>query len=333
MSDFVLEQDHVDQFSKCLNSFLAKKNLQVYSHIRPDGDSIGSQIALVRVLKSLGADVSMVLPPEIPAHLLDFIGDTPVSQPSVDATVIVLDCSSLDRVTTYSQDIQDTAVIFNFDHHKTNSLFARENMVYPDACSTTHALATFFRKLDYFVDSITATALYLGIYTDTGQFKYSRTNSSVFDICSWLCQKGVNPEFVANTIFNQNTLEHYQVQNRFVDTIELELDGRFSLGVLSHKDFLDNNLSPSPTNRDCAELLRTIRGVIVSAYIEEFPDGDLKCSLRSNHLRYPVDAIAVYYGGGGHPQAAGVMVSANLQQFKEELKGKILELLDSVDAK
>lgn len=327
MSNLLTISDtEVQEFYQHLTS-LPSSGVQICSHIRPDGDSIGSQIALFRVLLSMGISAHLIIPPEIPDHLIDYLEGAAIQEPKTDEPLVLLDCSDTDRVFTFAPQLKNNPILLNIDHHGTNQKFAEANYVYPDACSTTHLLCELIRRLDLRMDSVTANALYLGIFTDSGQFKFTRTNAHVFDTCAWLCEQGAQVEKVASSIFNQNSLDHYRIQTGFVDSIEMKLDGQFAMGILSHESFSQSNTPPFPANRDCAELLRTLKGVTVSAYIESLPTGEYKCSLRSNDPSYPIDQISLLLGGGGHSQAAGATVAKPLNEIKEILTSEVAKLL------
>tara|TARA_B100001093_G_scaffold83799_3_gene75309 strand:+ start:2406 stop:3419 length:1014 start_codon:yes stop_codon:yes gene_type:complete len=323
-----IDEETLIDFSNSFKSLKSHSEIIVCSHIRPDGDSIGSQIALVRTLRQLGIPASMLLTPEIPEHLLEFVGDTPIAKITENPSpVIILDCSDCERVFCYAPKLKNREILLNIDHHETNSRFGKKQFLKPEACSTSHLLAEVFNRLKIEIDPTSANALYLGIYTDSGQFKYSRTNSSVFDTCSWLCKKGVNPEKIALSILNRNTLSHYRIQTQFLETIRLELDERVAIGILDLLH-LPPDTNPFPANRECAELLQRLSGVVLSVYIEKVKNNLLKFSLRSNDHRYPIHEIALSYGGGGHPQAAGGTATLSEDEFIAEVVEKLALILE-----
>ena len=202
MTHFLSESE---SFSKVLQS-LKNKSVLVLGHRRPDGDCIGSQVALTRVLNQEGVLAQAVNADPVPRTLQKFLRDTSILRPDEvtgdDYLIITVDCADHKRV---GIDLIDRfpKVFLNVDHHVSNTRFAENNFVLSEASATAEILAKFFFDSGYLVNKNTADALYLGICTDTGQFCYSATNASVFEVCRRLCEAGGSPSEVAHELYER----------------------------------------------------------------------------------------------------------------------------------
>ncbi|MEM9018623.1 MAG: DHH family phosphoesterase, partial [Verrucomicrobiota bacterium] len=190
---------HRQTFQELISSWSGKK-LAVCGHLRPDGDCIGSQVALCRFLKDQGIEAVAVQEDHIPKNLEGFIGDTPfVSANDFDSEgweAVTVDCADAARIgKSLREKLPDT--LFNVDHHISNPEYAEHNLIVPHSCATAEILAELFLALGYEPDATTANGLYVGIATDTGQFRFPSTTTRTFEICCHLCEFGADPAAVA----------------------------------------------------------------------------------------------------------------------------------------
>ena len=312
MTHFLSESE---SFSKVLQT-LKNKSVLVLGHRRPDGDCIGSQVALTRVLCQRGVLAQAVNADPVPRTLQKFLGDTPLLKPDEvagdDYLIITVDCADHKRV---GMDLIDRfpEVFLNVDHHVSNTGFAENNFVLSEASATGEILAKFFFDSGYTIDKTTADALYLGICTDTGQFCYSGTNASVFEVCRRLCEAGSSPSEVAHELYEREKPGRIQLLQKFLASFRMEFDQRVCIGII-HDEFYQETGTKSEDAENFVDYARSLEGVQIGVLIED-RNGMLKGSFRAKEKTYRVDLLAKEFSGGGHACAAGFNVEIPFEEF------------------
>lgn len=307
----------------------------VVSHLRPDGDCIGSQVAMVRLLRQLGFSATALNADPVPRNLQDLIADTPFvhelpADRSSKEVAIFVDCAGRDRIGKELAE-QLPEPLLNIDHHISNNGFARFNFINPQAPSTASILTEAILNAGWDIDPVTANALYAGIATDTGQFRYPLTTAEAFDMASKLCSHGANPAQVANWIYEQDSFAHHKLLQRFLASLQLIADGRCCIGTIDDKDF-DETGASTEDSEGLVEYARALDGVEIGVYLEE-RKGMIKGSLRSHDAKYRVDQVAALYSGGGHACAAGFKFKATLKEFLPEISSVLEDLLNKPTTK
>jgi phosphoesterase RecJ-like protein len=243
MTSFLQESN---LFANALTELKGKPVL-VLGHRRPDGDCIGSQVGLTRVLIELGVNACAVNQDPVPRTLKKFVGNTPFFSPEEiegnDFTIVTVDCADKHRI---GEELSKRfpEVFLNIDHHVSNNNYAKTNFVLADASATGEILAKFFLDCEMKIDSITADALYVGIATDTGQFCYSGTNASVFEVCRRLCEYGADPSSVAHELYEREKPGRVQLLQRFLASFRMEHDERVCIGTLRDSYYKETNTHP-----------------------------------------------------------------------------------------
>lgn len=294
-----------------------KKKILIQVHERPDGDCIGSQIALCRCLLNLGYEVSAVESDCIPKNLRSFIQDTPyidsTAIPENDWPIIInVDCASAERVGKVLHQKHDQ-IFANIDHHRSNDNYATYNFVQPDSPATAEILAGLFIDHDWPIDSITAQALYLGIATDTGQFRYGKTTAQVFELCRQLIEKGANPSAVAHELYEHESKAKIKLLQHFLASFQYLCDGRVCVGFLKDGIYQLTGATKEDTE-GFVEYARSIDQVDIGILLEE-NKGKIKGSFRAKDPAFCVDQLAQQFSGGGHACAAGFNFSGQLDSF------------------
>jgi phosphoesterase RecJ-like protein len=319
------------RFAQAVES-LFEQRVVVLGHRRPDGDCIGSQVALVRCLRALGVDAIAVNPDPIPRTLQNFVGDTPFqnseSLPEGEVAAIYVDCSDRERSGLELAERFPNPVL-NVDHHVSNEGFAATDLVISDASATGEILAGFFFDNEYPVDAVTAQALYLGIATDTGQFRYRGANQRVFRICERLCGLGASPADAANELYEREKPGRIQLLQRFLASFRYECEGRVCIGMLDPSVYEETDTLPEDSE-NLVDYARSLEGVDVGALIEE-RDGMIKGSLRAKENRFRVDLLAKKFNGGGHACAAGFNLDGTLSEFYPTFTREVEAHLAQVD--
>ena len=299
---------------------LKGKPVLVLGHRRPDGDCIGSQVGLTRVLIELGVNARAVNQDPVPRTLKKFVGNTPFFSPEEiegnDFTIVTVDCADKHRI---GEELSKRfpEVFLNIDHHVSNNNYAKTNFVLADASATGEILAKFFLDCEMKIDSITADALYVGIATDTGQFCYSGTNASVFEVCRRLCEYGADPSLVAHELYEREKPGRVQLLQRFLASFQMEHDDRVCIGTLRDSYYKETNTHPEDAE-GFVDYARSMEGVEIGALLEE-RSGKIKGSLRAKDACYRVDILAKEFNGGGHACAAGFNVNQTWEEFYPKL--------------
>jgi phosphoesterase RecJ-like protein len=290
----------------------------VSSHARPDGDAIGSQLAMAFALDALGKEVTIVNRDPVPATLAPFPGTGRIVvadrvDESFDAA-IVMECGSLDRTGVAGLD---RSPVINIDHHQGNTAYGAVNWFEPEAAACAEMVFDVIRALGVPITPPIATHLYVGILTDTGSFHYSGTSARTFDIARQLVEAGVDPSSVARTVFDSNTLGRLKLFGAVLSEIELEHDGRLAVMRVDHA----MTRAAGGTYEDTEGLINlplTVREIRASVFFKEIGPAEYRVSLRSKGA-IDVAAVARLFGGGGHKNAAGCAVPGTYAEARQTI--------------
>ena len=320
MTNFLSESA---SFAELIRQFEGSSVL-VLGHRRPDGDCIGSQVALTRILRAMGTNAIAVNNDPVPRTLQKFVGDTPFTDPqgieAGDYKIVTVDCADHARVGDELRE-RFPSVFLNVDHHVSNTKFAEHNFVLSDASATGEILAKFFFDSDLEVDQTTADALYLGICTDTGQFCYSGTNAAVFEVCRKLCESGCNPSMVAHELYEREKPGRIQLLQKFLASFRMEFNDSVCIGSIREDFYQETGTKPEDAE-NFVDYARSLEGVEIGVLVED-RNGKLKGSFRAKNKKYRVDLLAKQFSGGGHACAAGFNVDVPFDEFYPNLVNSI----------
>jgi phosphoesterase RecJ-like protein len=313
---------------------LGDRPVAVVGHARPDGDCIGSQVALARVLRAVGHEAICVNLHAVPRRLAfvareeNFI--TPDELDDRNYVVIYVDCADQDRPGAKLRQ-RFPQVLGNVDHHVSNTAYATHNCVAANSAATCEILGAFFIDEKLPIDAQTAQALYAGIITDTGQFRFSSTSHTTFKISAELMALGANPAEAGYELYEREPAGKMQLLQRFLASFDMHAGGRICLGTIERGVFEATGTGAEDTE-GLVDYARAIEGVEIGGLIEERANG-IKASLRSNDPRIRVDQIAAKFNGGGHACAAGLtMPGMPAGVFRRELVAALEARLAEVDA-
>lgn len=318
------------RFSRLL-ARLAGCRVAVLGHQRPDGDCIGSQIALARLLAQRGIEAVCANPDAVPRRLAYLVGDTPffraVDLPPGDWEAVLVDCADLGRTgkTLGERFPRPLACI---DHHLSNDHGAEENLVDSAAAATAEMIAGLAFDLGLPVDAPIARALYAGILTDTGQFRFAATSRRVFELAGRLLDCGADPVEAGFRIYECETFGRMKLLQRFLASLELECGGRVCVGTLPLGVFEETGATSEDTE-GLVDYARAVDGVEVGVLLEA-REGGTKGSLRGRDPALRLDLVAAQFGGGGHACAAGLNTARSVHEVRAELLAVIAERLSSV---
>lgn len=312
---------------------LSGKRVAVIGHQRPDGDCIGSQVALTRVLRSLKIDAIAINPDPVPRRIKFIVGDTPLYQRDAIAhdgrVAVFTDCADQERAGQRMQELYPKA-FGCFDHHISNAGFATHNFVDTKSAATAEVLAGLFIDAGLPIDPTSAKALYTGMMTDTGQFRFPSTSKRVFTLAGELIAYGADPAQAGQELYERESMGKLKLLHHFLGSLRLECDGRVCIGVLPHGVFEKLGATVEDTE-GLVDYARSLDGVAIGALIEERP-GTIKASLRAQDAVYRMDSVAAQFNGGGHANAAGLNYPDTLQNFYPKLVAAFAQRIKEVDA-
>ena len=324
-----------DAFAGLLDRLTGRK-IAVVGHARPDGDCIGSQVALARVLSARGHDVICVNADPVPRRLqfltegMRFFRTDEVLDTPRDRVAIFVDCADHarpgDRLKAHYPEVE--AVI---DHHLSNVGFAAVNIIDSSSAATCEILAGVFFDNNLPVDAPTAKALYTGILTDTGQFRFHSTSRRCFVLAGELVARGADPSEAGYQLYERETEGKLRLLQHFLASLKLECGGRVCIGILPPGIF-EATGSTAEDTEGLVDYARSIEGVDVGALIEHRPDGTLKASLRGKDPSFRVDLVAAQFNGGGHACAAGLNLKSNTENFYPRLVAAFANRIAIADA-
>ena len=293
----------------------------VTSHENPDGDALGSLLAMHLALVELGKDSVMVLAGEAPLPgeygFLDVVGAGLLREVPADLlerVLVAVDCAQETRLT--DARLLDVPVVVNIDHHHDNTRFGTVNLVADEASSTAELLADIFAEAGLSLTPAIAEALYTGLVTDTGRFQYTNTTPTALRLAADLVEAGADFHRVFQGVYESMHFAKLKLLARALGRASLHADGRVVISYLLRDDFGEVGAA-EPYSEGIIDVLRAVEGVELAALIREPPRDSgpaRKISLRSSTDRVDVSAIARKSGGGGHRQAAGFSSDLSLEE-------------------
>jgi phosphoesterase RecJ-like protein len=299
----------------------------ITSHARPDGDSIGSQLAMYYALEALGKEARIVNADPAPDHYMEFPG---LDRIEIARSVVETDADAL--IVMESGDLARTGVgglegrfTINIDHHQGNTQYGSLNWVDLSAAACGEMVFDLIDVLGVPLTIEIATHVYLAILTDTGSFHYSNLTPKTFDICRRVTEAGVNPAAMARRVFDQNSFGKLKLIGALLDQMDLLDGGRLAVMYLND-DILNATSTTYNDTEGLINLPLTAREIHAVVFFKLGADGDIHVSLRS---KYDVDvrAIAARHGGGGHKNAAGFKLRGPVEAIRD---GVIVEVRDAI---
>ncbi|MFD0587538.1 bifunctional oligoribonuclease/PAP phosphatase NrnA [Paenibacillus sp. GCM10027627] len=313
MSDttYRLALDEALDFLKDNASFL------VVSHVQPDGDAISSTVAAAWLLEKMGKTATLINESELPSRLSYLKGFEGIlslknGRPELQFdAVIAVDCADFRRIGEVSALFPEGCKLLNIDHHPTNNDFGTVNLIKSDAAATVEILYDLILKAGFTPDLDCATAIYTGLLTDTGGFRYSNTSPRVMEIAARLLDTGVSGSQLADHLLEKMTLAKLKLLQLALNRLTFSEDCKIGWVFIGKNDLSDCGAVPEDLE-GIVNYALNVDGVEVGILFKETSDGGVKASLRSAG-KADVAAIAQSLGGGGHVRAAGCRIDGPLQ--------------------
>ena len=296
--------------------------------MRPDGDCIGSQVALCRILLAAGVDSICVNRDRVPPNMISYTqgltfltGDQYVPDGRV---AVAVDCADASRIGPDLLDKFGGKLWGNIDHHASNPGYAQHNIVVKTAAATCHVLAYGALRQNLGCDTATAKALHLGIVTDTGRFSYASATAEVFALAAELIERGANPAETNFLVFEHESRGKLELTQRFLNSIQFHEAGKICSGELTQADYTATGTTKED-KEGLVEFPRSVEGVEIAVLMEEGRDG-VRGSLRGRDPRLRLDLLAGKLNGGGHVLAAGFnMLGCTLAKDRVRILGIVAE--------
>ncbi|MEP9411674.1 MAG: bifunctional oligoribonuclease/PAP phosphatase NrnA [Candidatus Brocadia sp.] len=305
----------------------------ITTHIRADGDGIGSEVALFHALTGLGKSVFIVNDSPVPQIYKFIIPDTGMyvypELPKISAeAVFALDSPTLERLGKTKEVIPKDAVIINMDHHISNEYFGTINWVTEQVCATGEIVLTLLKEMNIAITQDIATALYVSIVTDTGRFTHSNTTPEALRAAAFLIECGARHREISKNVYNMNPFNLIQLHAQVLSTVKLHAGNQIATIWLTREMLEKTNINAIDT-QEFADIPASIDGVTVGVLLREMTKSNcIKVSFRSRN-EFNVNDIAKKFGGGGHKYAAGCEIQgsiADVQQIiLEELERALLQ--------
>jgi bifunctional oligoribonuclease and PAP phosphatase NrnA len=301
------------------------------THENPDGDALGSLVAMNEVLGRLGKDSLMFMDPgefPLPYEYRFFLLDGLISVAPEDAdhrTIVFLDCGNIDRNPADSLKT-DGAHILNIDHHHDNTLFGTVNHVVPEASCTAEIVWDLMQGLRVEPSTTIAEALYVGLVTDTGRFMYENTGTRAHVMAAELIEAGVDVHEMYRRLYEGIPYGKLELLSRALAKVERYDEGRLTITHLTAADYAETGAEEN-YSEGVVDHLRSVEGTAVAALVRDLlgsdQEGRRKVSLRATDERVDVSRIARMQGGGGHRQAAGFGTAMGWTELIEFLRREI----------
>jgi len=309
--------------------------LLLTTHENPDGDALGSLLAMHWVLEQLGKDSMMYMSPDefpLPYEYRHMTFDGLVGAPPDDVyerTVVFLDCGNIDRMPV--DFLRDGEIhIVNVDHHHDNTRFGTVNLVDPEASCTAEIVWRLARQLGAELTPEIAGALYVGLVTDTGRFMYENTTPEAHRMAAELIEAGVEAHVVYRRLYEDLPFRRLQLLQRALASVQRLDEGAITLASLTRRDFEDTGALETDSE-GIVDHMRAVEStkvaVLVRELLAEDRHGLRKVSLRATDGTVDVSRIARLLGGGGHRQAAGFTTELSLDELVQRLREEVAEQL------
>lgn len=313
-----------DDVRRVCDALLQHEAFVVTSHVRPDGDAVGSSVAMALALRAAGKRATVVLRDALPGQYAELPeADTIVSAdriPQDDAAVVVLECGDPDR--TGLAGLEGRTLI-NIDHHPGNTGYGAVQWFDGTAAACGEMVYDIIRGLGCELTPVIATHLYVAIVTDTGSFRYPGVSPRTFETSARLVEAGADPVSIAKQLFDGSTLGRLRLQGAVLNTLQIHGGGAVASLSVTHATIAEAGATPEDTD-GLINMPLSVRPIQAVAFFKEGVPGEHRVSMRSKGA-VDVGRIAREFGGGGHRNAAGCSLQGSLAEVRE----RILACLDA----
>ena len=321
-------------FAEIADALRNHERFAVLSHVRPDGDALGSQLAMGLSLRALGKKVKIWNEEGLLEKFSFLPGGELLTTPPTEAedfdVVLALDTATRQRLGTPLQAIRSAALWINIDHHPSNPRYGDLVHIDGTAPATGQILFELLQSEELPLDPPIAENLFAAISTDTGSFQYPNTTARTFEIGAELLRCGIDVGRLSQQLYESYPRRRIELLRALLDRMRFDADGKvasFSLPLA-----VANELGVIPEdNEGLIDHLRAIQGVIIAVFFEELPEGKIRVSMRSKDEAADVCEICLRFKGGGHKLAAGARVPGTLAEVEERVLAAASDVVRSLD--
>ncbi len=310
--------------AKAISFLMDAEHFLVLTHINPDGDGLGSAMAMKWLIEQLGKKAEIVIDSEPPDMFAFFTNYEWVKQYGLETdslepfnTVITVDAPNIERLGDAAKLIADDANILCIDHHVSAKNFADVNYIDGASAATAQMIYYLATELKLDITPETAEYLYTGIVIDTGRFRFSNTTPEVLHTAGELVKAGADPDKISRHLYYNNTLETTQALGKLLETVELHFNGKVATAYFTN-DYISGDHWKNVDTEGFVNHALSIHGVEVAMLLREVTTGITRASLRAKGS-FDVNKLAQIFGGGGHAKAAGLTINEPLEKAKKML--------------
>jgi phosphoesterase RecJ-like protein len=316
-----------DTLQRAAEEIRRRRRFVIASHVRPDGDAIGSQLAMAYALRALGKEARIVNrdPPPLPLLSFPGVADIEIAE-RIDDTgdaVIVMESGDLSRTGVAGLD---AGFVINIDHHVGNTMYGAVNWFDVSAAACGEMVFDLVRELRVPLTYEIAVHVYVAILTDTGSFHYSNISPRTFDTCRQCVEAGVNPQAVARAVFDSNSLGRLKLFGAVLRGMQLDAAGQVATLTVDEQLLADCGATYDDTD-GLINLPLTVKGIQAVMFFKKIGRDDWRISLRSKG-NIDVNAVATQFGGGGHKNASGCSATGSLDGLKALFEKRVLEQIE-----
>jgi bifunctional oligoribonuclease and PAP phosphatase NrnA len=320
------------ELQEIVEAIRARQRYVISSHSRPDGDSIGSQLAAAYALQALGKEVTVINADPAPPPLMQFPGVAGIriadrADGDFDAAII-MECGDLARTGVAGLE---RFFVINIDHHPGNTAFGQLNWFDPTAAACGEQVFDLVRALKVPLTREIATHIYLAILTDTGSFHYSSISPRTFDICRQALEAGVDPVMVARNVYDSNNMGRLKLFGSVLSAMQIDPTGRIAIVYVDHEMARQAGGTYEDTE-GIINLPLTVKEIQAVVFFKQVDGDEYRVSMRSKG-DIDIGAVAKEFGGGGHKNAAGCTVTGPVDKLQKTFIEKMEEAIDGRPAR
>ena len=309
-----------------INEIKSASKITIFTHIKTDGDAVGSSLALFQYIKKLGKQVCISIDSDIPDYL-SFMPNYNYINKNVfydKDLAIVVDCSDTDRLGRLKTRLNKFKTIINIDHHQDNVMFGNLNLVKGGYSSTCELLYDLFYNAKEPIDKNMAIALMVGLLTDTGNLFYDSVTPKTFEKAGKLLElSGEKLEYFTRSLFSSLSMNIFELKKRIYENIRFYQNNKVALIPISHKDLIECGVDMTDT-KSVLEIATNLKDVVVAIEISECEENLCYVSFRSKGS-IDCSRFAAAFGGGGHKNASGCRLYNNLEDAIKKVTNVVLK--------
>ncbi len=316
-----VKSKNLTQFCKALKSY---DRFLLACHVAPEGDAIGSILAMESLLRRMGKKTTVIAEDVFPQRLFCLSSkrwrqvDEIKAKPSDFQALVLADCPTLERTGRVKEFVTPKTVIFNIDHHVSNSNFGHYNYVLPTAAASGEVVFDIFKYFKMPLTKEDAVNLYVALSTDTGSFKNGNTTVKSHRMAAELIGHGIDLDKINDDIYSTYSLNKINLYSRLLGKVKTALGGRVAWVGMRREDLIQTGATEEDTE-GFIDFLKCLREVKVAFFMSEYLNkSDIRVSFRSKES-YDVNKVAICFKGGGHKKAAGCVMHCSLEEAEKEI--------------